>query len=332
MPPSARTRQNNQVSEAMLAGAVVEAVQTLRAPTPATVLAKQLIGPFKRTAKALEPVLESLAAEGRLIRLPARSAKKKPAYSTRPVEDLARLAVVDVLSGPDAPLSLAKLRSHKALKPVTEYLPDPALREIVEGLVAQRRIYVHPKCTATGKIQAKPADLSYGATPARPDRFIEPGLKAIRKQLTDLSASLKPFGVDADAIRRALVERVVQELGEDGVNRGPAGLARPASASASPVIGIEELASQIQERMAELNPAVRTGAMVRLDRLRSACVDLVAAKAPFDEAIRWLATLQRVALHRHDDPHGLGPSERDALVPDDHGGLFNAISWRAPAP
>ena len=329
MPRSARTKQNTQVSEAVLAGAVVEAVQTLRAPTPATVLARQLIGPFKRTAKALEPVLESLAAEGRLIRLPARSAKKKPAYSTRPVEDLARLAVIDVLSGPDAPLSLAKLRSHQALKPVTEYLPDPALREIVEGLVAQRRIYVHPRCTATGKIQAKSADLSYGATPARPDQFIDPGLKAIRKQLTDLTASLKPFGVDAEAIRRALVERVVQELGEDGVNRGLPGMAR--AAAATPLIPIEELASQIQERMAELNPAVRTGAMVRLDRLRSACLDLVAAKAPFDEAVRWLATLQRVALHRHDDPHGLGPTERDALVPDDHGGLYNAISWRAPA-
>jgi hypothetical protein len=211
------------------------------------------------------------------------------------------------------------------MKPVTEYLPDPALRAIVENLVAQRRIFVHPKCSATGKVQSKPADLSFGSAPARPEPFVKPSLKAIRKQLSTLSSDLEPFGVDADAVRRAFLDLVAREFADE-----PG--AQPASGAGSglpaPAVDLANVARQIHERMADMNPAVRTGAMIRLDRLRASCRDFVTEKALFDDAVRFLATTQRVALHRHDDPHGLGPDEREALVPEDHGGLYNAISWR----
>ncbi len=323
MARSARVKPASQVPDSVLASALIDAVHAIQKPVTVAVLAKNLVGPFKRSAVALEPILAGLVAEGRLILLPAASAKKKPAYSTRSIEELARLTVIEVLSGPAAPFSFAKLKSQ-AIKALAEYAPGINLPRVLEELINDRRVFVHPKCTAAGKIQVKPGDLSYGTTPPRPEAYLAPTLKNLKKQIKTLAVALGPFGVEQGALQRALLGMLQREL---GTATTPPLDTTPGSVL--PVHGdLSTLAQLIYDRMAELNPAVRTGAMVRLDRLRTLCWDLAETKAEFDNAVRWLAATHRVALHRHDDPHGLTVEERAALVPDDHDGLYNAASWR----
>ena len=330
MARTARVKTTDQVPDSVLEGALIDAVQTMQKPVTAAVLSKNMVGPFKRSAAVFETILGRLAAEGRLILLSPVAAKKKPAYSTRPLDELTRLAILECLTGSAVALPLTKLKSQPALKSLGDYTSALNLSKTLDELVRERKVFVHPKCTAAGKIQARPGDVSFGVSPPKPDLFLDLVLKTIRKQIDPLAKTLEPFGVDPATIYSGLVALLQREYGVTG-HQSP-DRPKPGRAAGEqehpPQPDLSTLAQQIYDRMAELNPAVRTGAMVRLDRLRTRCWDLAETKEQFDDAVRWLAATHRVALHRHDDPHGLTPEERAALVPDDHDGLYNAASWR----
>ena len=326
MPSSPGANTGPQVSEAVFAGALVDAVHTLRKPVTAALLAQHLVGPFQCPPAVLEPVLDGLVAEGRLILLPARSTQQKPAYSTREIRELARLTVLDILSDPEASLSLAKLKSHPGFKQVAGYLSEDVLPRILAQLVSERRIFVHPKCTATGKIQTKLAEVSYGSSPARAELYLTSTLKGLQKQLKVLAVALQPFGVDADSVRHAFLAAIRDEYGTELEVASATGTSRSeVRVSTEDPSG---LGLQIYRRMTDLNPAVRTGAMVRLDRLRTLCWDLAETKSQFDEAIRWLANTHHVVLHHHNGQRELSSEETASLVPDNRAGFYDAVSWR----
>jgi hypothetical protein len=89
-----------------------------------------------------------------------------------------------------------------------------------------------------------------------------------------------------------------------------------------------DLKKVILERMLEIEPAARQGAMVYVPELSRAVDFQQGQQGEFQQAVWELVRQERIALHRHGHPANLSPEERGSLITDEQGNYYHGISMR----
>lgn len=284
-PPSPETREH-----------LLSLFAATTEPITASQASKLLTGPHKlKEAEAL-PILDEFVAAAKLQTFPPKTAKGKPRYWDRGINELARLMILATVEKKGA---LAKADLRKATKQV----PEAAFETAFQGLTQTRTLFEHPPL-------GKKKTPSYGKLPPSPDAY----LKDLGAQLTKLVAQLIVARVPEAELRRALVQLVEAT----GVPFG--GAAKPPAAASLPESTVD-LVSLIKR----IEPAAMNGALVAARELRRAA-NLV--KSQFDAAVLDLARQGRLMLHRHDFAGGLEPAEREELVTDGAGTYYVGVALR----
>jgi hypothetical protein len=252
--------------------------------TVAAVIRGMPAGRKPKPAQMLE-LLNTLVRAGRIHRWPGAAAR----FSTVEPLGFARDQVLGALSR--RPLTDAELK--KRLPASVRSLAKAALAT----LVAERRVFRHPKLGLKVRVALTPPD---------PFDYLPPELEVLYKRMAKL-------GFDAaqsnDALRR--------HFAPTGVQAPPAEAHVPADAGA-----------EILAAMSRLNSQTSRGALVNLSELRAATAARFADRSAFDRAVLALAEQGRVQLQTHPWPGRLSLDERSALVPDGRGGFFDAIGIR----
>jgi hypothetical protein len=274
---------------------VVKALAAAATPLSSSLIHKALPVGGRPALKALKPVLERLAVEGRIVKAGPRTDKFIPA----PAEQWAQRTVLAALAR--GPQTDAKLKS--ALTAAFDKLRPAAL----QSLIAAGTVFRHPPKTKAGKP-------SYALQPADPVPYLD---KALQK----LIAGTVALGFANDVVRAAIVRHlggaapVVATQGTPTVPHDAGGDAE------HPVIA----------EMLRLDPRTAGGASIPLARLRHALRTALADGAAFDAAVLALARSGRVELQSHAWPARLSDAERAELIANGQGGWFETIALRIGA-
>lgn len=283
-PPSPETREH-----------LLSLFAATTEPITASQASKLLSGPHKLKEAEVIPILDEFVASAKLQAFPPKTAKGKPRYWDRGIDELARLTILATV---DKKGALAKADLRKAVKQV----PEAAFETAFQSLTETRTLFEHPPL-------GKKKVLSYGRLPPSPDAY----LKDLGAQLTKVVAQLSAARVPEAELRRALVQ-LVEATGV------PFGGVAKAEASAKP-----EQAVDLVSLIKRIEPAAINGALVAARELRRAA-NLV--KSQFDAAVLDLARQGRLMLHRHDFANGLEPAEREELVTDGAGTYYVGVALR----
>lgn len=294
-------------TDAELAEIVRKTLDRSEQPLTLSQLRSQLTGPFRRSPDELGRVLEMLVAQGAVFELPKYRGSAR--YWTRDLDAYARQVFVETLAG--KPLTRAELKAKTKIR--LRDLSESRQARIFEDLLRERVIHKLPRFVGAT------AD-RFSAVTADPMHYVE---DALRKVCNTLAAVGLSEGEVYAAARKV--------VGSHDAQQQPVHPAReempdaPQIPSAEPRPNLQEL---LLERMVEIEPAARQGAMVYVPELRRALDFQPAASAEFDEAVWALVRQGRVALHKHGHPAGLPADERGALITDERGNHYHGISLR----
>lgn len=275
---------------------VLAAVQSTAEPMTAGQLSKLLVAPHKLTEAKLTPILEEFVHTSRLKLFGAKTAKGKPRYWDRGVNELGQLLITAAIAK-KGPLARTALRT--AAKQVSDEIFEAAMKSLLDT----GAIFEHPPLLKKKEL--------FGTTPPSPD----PYLTAIGTQLTKVVDQLLAAKVPQAEVRRSLLELVEAT----GISVLSAAVAHEA-ASPPPVADVDLLTL-----MKRIEPAAENGALVPARDLRRAAN---IEKTRFDHAVLDLARQGRVMLHRHDFAAGLSEAERDELVTDGRGTYYVGMALR----
>lgn len=275
---------------------VLTVVQSTAEPVTAGQLSKLLAAPHKLTEAKLTPILDEFVLGSRLKSFPAKTAKGKPRYWDRGVNELAQSLITAAISkkGPQA---------WSALRTAAKQVPGETFDAAMKSLLDTGAIFEHPPLLKKKEL--------FGTTPPSPG----PYLVAIGTQLTKVVDQLVAAKVPHSDVRRSLLE-LVEATGISVFS----GATAQEAASAPSVADVDLLAL-----MKRIEPAAENGALVPARDLRRAAQ---VEKTRFDHAVLELARLGRVMLHRHDFAAGLTESERDELVTDGRGSYYVGMALR----
>lgn len=294
-------------TDAELAEIVRKTLDRSEQPLTLSQLRSQLTGPFRRSPDELGRVVDSLVERGVVFRLPKFGRSER--FWTRDLDTYARQVFVEALSKK----SLTRSQLKQKVKTRLQGLSEPKQRAIFDELRRE------------GAIQSLPAFVG-----TRTERFSSAApdpVEYVEDALQRLCEKLAKAGISRDGVYAAARKLV----GSSGAQEQPAQVAREEADTAPPLPTPERrpsLEELLLERMAEIEPAARQGAMVYVPELRRALDFQPAASAEFDEAVWALVRQGRVALHKHGHPAGLPADERAALIADERGNHYHGISLR----
>jgi hypothetical protein len=278
---------------------ILAVVQTTTEPMTAGQLSKLLVAPHKLTEAKLTPILEEFVKTSRLKLFDAKTAKGKPRYWDRGVNELGQSLITAAIAkkGPQA---------RTALRTAAKQVPDETFEAAMKSLQDTGAIFEHPPLLKKKQL--------FGTTPPSPG----PYLAAIATQLTKVVDQLLAAKVPQSEVRRVLLE-LVEATGISVFSRAAA----QEAASPPPVADVDLLTL-----MKRIEPAAENGALVPARDLRRAAN---IEKTRFDHAVLDLARQGRVMLHRHDFAAGLSEVERDELVTDGRGTYYVGMALRRGA-
>jgi hypothetical protein len=250
------------------------------------------VGAIKRALKLplefIQTALEALVNDGRVHPWQPGATVY---YCLFEPDAAAKEAMAEALA--DGPLDqkelLARLRNR---------LPGYQARHLKELVPKSGQVVEHPRI---GKRKVR-----YGLNPPAPGPYLD---KAVREVL-DAHKLLSPCRVSLEAILEALEVRL-------GLKEKKARVPERRGEGESP-----EAEGLVLEGMARLQPFGQKRALVSIRELRRS---LNLPRGDFDGAVLALARKNRVALHHHDFPAGLTPSQQEELVRDEGGTYYVGI-------
>lgn len=288
-PPTPEARDN-----------IVTVLRSTAEPQMAKPLAKLLAPPFQIPAAELEPILEELAALGKLHIFPPKTAKGKRRYWDRDLIEFGRLTIRKILE-------TKRPQPEAALRKALKGCDDAQCTRILESALAAHELWRHPP---VGKSKKE----LLGSRPPAPALY----LRDVADQLTGTVRRLLEAHVPRDEIRRALVQLVEGA----GIPFGPM-TGAPAGRNAGPAL--PTAACDLFALMRRIEPGADRGALVSARDLRRAAR---LEKQEFDRAALELARQGRLSLHRHDYPAALSAADRDDLIADGQGTYYVGLALR----
>lgn len=315
--------QTTEVSEAVL--------QVLRAsdrPLAAAQIRKRYTGP-ELTETRLKQLLEQLAQEGRIHECsPSGSARR---FWIQDERQLTREKILDLVR--QQPRTRRKVLAE--LRASLNTGASPAYREqIIDELLAERQLFNHPP----GRGGRNPL---LSTEPLKLEQFLPPRLVG---ELTRVCDKLQDLGISTQQVLTVLAEAVEKSLREGRAKSpAPEDQSPAADAAGLPLSGpgpqpagnlpttgtsTEEIEQLILKGMYDVEPNAPTGARVSLRELRERMPAAYQQPEVFDRAVFRLAERGRVSLHRLDDTQPLSEEERNRLVRDDQGQLYEYIVQR----
>lgn len=255
----------------------------------------------------LHGVLNDLAKEGSLKTHRAqRSVFWLPA-----LEEEAKTKILQALG--DERLSKSALENR--LKSRLVGWPVQQRENLLTRLVAAKSVYKLPPLKGNYGL--------YSARPADPREYLDKAFTELARKILRLAENSEPAGFTPER-----VFAVAEELWRSAFPQA-------VTAPSAPVIEKKEgekekdLNDAIIGRMLQRWPAAAGGALVSVTELRRELDAEIPQKEDFDRRILELAATEKIALHRHDYPANLEPTEREALVTDNHGNFYIGIALRA---
>jgi hypothetical protein len=243
--------------------------------------------------EVITPALDQLVAEGRVhIWQPGKTAMYclfEPQGAAR--ESILRALQIETL---DEKGLIGRIRTR--FPGYTAGL----LREHLQPLLLSGQVLEHPKY---GKAKCR-----YGSVPPDPSIYLEKAVSEIEAVHRVLAAS----GVSLERIFQALSRSLGLSGETSTVTRE-----RPDGKKVS-----AETENLVLQGIIRLQPLGQRRALVSIRELRRS---LNMVKRDFDRAVFSLALKGRVALHHHDFPASLRPSEREEMVQDEQGNYYVGI-------
>lgn len=293
-------------TDAELAEIVRKTLDRSDQPLTLSQLRVQLTGPFRRKPEELRSVVGALVAQGAVFELPKYGRNHR--YWTRDLDTYARQVLIEALSA--KPLTRAELNAK--VKTRFRDVPESRRGELFQNLLRNAVIHKLPRFVGAN------AD-RFSAATADPMQYVEDALRKVCKTLAAVGISED----DVYAAARTLVGPAAPQLAPHA--------AREQTNDAPPLPGDQarpNLHELLLERMLEIEPAARQGAMVYIPELRRSLDFQPAGSAEFENVVWSLVRQGRVALHKHGHPAGLSPDERSALIRDERGNHYHGISLR----
>lgn len=267
--------------------ALVDAVGAAERPLSAKKVRDRLPENRRRSEKAISVALAELAKTN------AIHAVRGHGTSYTAVDPIvtARNAIVSALA--NEPRS--KTRARDTARAETK-LPESVVERAFAGLVAEKKIFLHPKLGALS--------VRFGTAPPDPGPYLARPVAALR----DLERLLAGAGVTGEAWRAALGDALSPWL------------AATATATATAAAdGVTDDGESLLAAMRDLTATKGEDALLSIRQLRSLrALD----KQRFDRALLRLQAEGRVDLHYHDFPDSLAAEERRQLVEDDRGVVY----------
>ena len=275
---------------------VIAVIQGTSEPMTAGQISKLLVAPHKLSEAKLTPVLDEFVLTSRLKSFAAKTAKGKPRYWDRSVNELGRSLIIAAIAkkGPQA---------RTSLRTAAKQVPNETFEAAMKFLVETGVIFEHPPLLKKKE--------TYGTTPPAAG----PYLAVVGTQLTRIVDQLLVAKVPPSELRRSLLELVESTGISIYASTTPI---EPAAVSQDTDIDLLALIRRIE-------PAADQGALVPARDLRRVAK---LAKAHFDRAVLDLARQGRVMLHRHDFAAGLSEADRDELVTDGSGAYYVGMALR----
>lgn len=273
-------------SDADLRDVLRKALDRSEEPLSSNEVARQLTGPFRRSAENLQPILDEMAERGEIHKLPKYGGRYR--YWTRDLETYARKTILNTLSQKPLIRSELKQKVKNKLRGISEKRQQTLLKELIQtGRVRELPPLIGARSKRLSTREADPRD------------YVENAVDKICRQLAEVDIS------------RESVLKAAWEL---------YGKRRP-----EPPVHLEKV---ILDRMSDIEPRAAQGAMVSIVELRRALDFQHHSKSEFDQAVWNLVRQGKVDVHRHDFPAGLSQDEREAMLADDQGYLYNGVSRR----
>lgn len=222
----------------------------------------------------------------------------KECYWSRAFEEKAREGVLSALAGGPLTWAALQIAARKFLPGCPKTPADQALKEARDALLAEGRIFRHPKTGRRGE--------RFGLTPADPRLY----LKEVRKAIRGVLDKLGKAGVAPGAVHAAIGELLhlpVQPVGEP----------------------IEQLAERIYQTIPVVEPSAPLGAMATAEKLRRRLDPQADSRDAFDRAVLLLARNGKVDLHKMYMPESsMTDRERQVLVRDEEGNYYVGVTLR----
>ncbi len=275
---------------------LLKTLQQADRPLTISQIRKQLpSGKYKLSEKRIAEILDDQLRQQRVYRFKP-SGGKSDRYWTRDHEDYARETILKRLD--ERPMTRSDLirRTNAELRDCSEEKRRDLLnRMLKEGALRKWPAMIGGRSEL---FSTRPPDSQF---------YIEHALTKLCKKL-----DLPREKLIEDAQR--LLTRTQQK---PGLESGPA--SEPDR---------EDFTQLILDRIIQIKPAAKTGALVSLTELRGALKDKIPDKASFDEAVIRLAEQESVALQYHDFPASLNQDELNGLVTDGRGNYYIGVSLR----
>jgi DNA-binding HxlR family transcriptional regulator len=175
---------------------VVKALHRATEPFAASRLRQDLTGPYKLTEKRLEPLLEELAAQGRIHRFEPARKGGKPRYLSRDLDQYAREVILGLLS--NDPLTLSELKKKRANK--LKELPEQRFVQILNELQTSGQVHRVPPLgkKRSEQLSTRKPDLRV---------YVDEALTTLHKKLA--TSGITRQQID-EAARRLLLPEVTQ--------------------------------------------------------------------------------------------------------------------------
>ena len=288
--------------DADLSEVVLRTLRHSDEPLGASQLRSKLSGPFRRSNEELSQLLDALVAHGGLHRLAPYKGVAR--YSTQTAIEYGRDLLV-------RELQYSIVTKRPAVSKVEARLRDLSKTQIgklIDGLISEKRLF-------TGKfLGSRVARIS--AREIGPMDLVDDALEQVRKRFS-LSAS------EMQEVAREWIRE--RENSEDFGSRLVTSAGNVESAEQAS--GNQQCAKLVHDGILELKPNAAGGAMVSIAELRE-YLHFKTSKSDFDQTIFAMRDDVQIDLHRHNHPTSLSEQEQQAIVCDDRGNFYNALSLR----
>ena len=280
------------VNQAELERVLQKTLEASHSPLSTNQIARQLTGPFRRSPKELQGMLEAMADRGEIHRIGKYRGTER--YWDRQPEEYARALMLEKLTA--CPTTRADLlrNTENELRKIPEGQRKEILRELVRsGAVQELPFFIGAR---SRRLSPRPAD---------PRDYVRHALDKVRE-------ALKNSGISEDQVKAAAWDVL-----------GTAASPTPKQDSepqAEPVSSVRDL---VLSRVME----IELGALVPLTGFRQG-LDFQ-NRGEVDEAIWNLVRDEVVAVHKHHHPVSMSDAEREASLQDEQGNLYHAISRRS---
>ncbi|MEP7342943.1 MAG: hypothetical protein ABI977_34770 [Acidobacteriota bacterium] len=286
---------------------VIRMLEQSAQPLPVAKLAKAIQKsvpvPGKDLPELLKQLLKPLVETGEI-----RSGKvrRSDVYWLPSLEDQASERILEPLH--EAPLTQTDLKNK--LPSLLLGWPKSKREEMLARLIKEKRVYRVASLAGNAKLLSIRAELT-------PRDYVRLALQLAVVKLKPKLNSEQVYALAQEFLQSVSTGQAEPTLLTSTL--APSNLAVSNVVTPNP----EQI---ILERMASIEPAAATGALVSLSELRRAVAAEIPEKTSFDQAVRRLAEQGFVVLARHDYPAGLSPQERDESVSDEQGNYFIGIS------